>query len=222
MAVLLALALAPALAAGAEAPSSGTAAASYATAAAGRGSADLVDVASLIPDAIVDLRYATDANFMKRAVYPKSARCLLRPGTAKRLVKAADALRAQGGIRLVLYDCYRPLSVQKTMWEIFPVRGYVAPPSGGSIHNRGAAIDLGLASADGAILPMPSAYDEFSERAWHAYDGGTAEELRNRSRLKSAMVAAGFSTIRMEWWHYEDPGERKAPLLDRPFALDPP
>src|SRR5690606_37900967 len=94
-----------------------------------------------IPDAVHDFRYATPNNFMKRAVYPPEARCLLRPKTAERLARVAARLRAEDGARLLLYDCYRPLSVQKLMWEVYPVRGYVAPPSSGSIHNRGAAVD---------------------------------------------------------------------------------
>lgn len=181
-------------------------------------SGELQQVTELIPDAILDLRYATDDNFMKEAVYPKEATCLLRPKTAARLAKVADRLRREDGTRLVLYDCYRPLSVQRRMWEVFPVRGYVAPPSGGSIHNRGAAVDLGLASSAGEPLPMPSGFDEFTKRAWHAYEGGTAEERRNRGRLRDAMRAEGFTTIRKEWWHYEDPQERRAPLLDLPFV----
>lgn len=181
----------------------------------------LVDVLARIPDAIPDLRYATPNNFMKRAVYPSDARCLLRPATAEKLARVAARLRAEDGTRLLLYDCYRPHSVQQVMWDIVPIRGYVAPPKGGSIHNRGAAVDLGLASKDGTTLPMPSGYDEFSRKAWHSYDGATAEEARNRKRLRDAMLAEGFQPIRMEWWHYEDPDERKSPLLDVPFDAVP-
>jgi len=181
----------------------------------------LVDVLARIPDAIADLRYATSNNFMKRAVYPPDARCLLRPATAEKLARVAARLRAEDGTRLVLYDCYRPHSVQQVMWDVVPIRGYVAPPKGGSIHNRGAAVDLGLATKDGTPLPMPSEYDEFSRKAWHAYDGATAEQAQNRKRLRDAMVAEGFQPIRMEWWHYEDPGERKSPLLDLPFDAAP-
>lgn len=180
--------------------------------------AGLVDVSDRIPDAILDFRYATDRNFMKRAVYPPDARCLLRRKTAEKLSRVADRLRAEDGTRLLLFDCYRPLSVQRKMWEAFPVRGYVAPPSGGSVHNRGAAIDLGLASKDGTPLPMPTDFDTFDERAWQSYEGATAGQKRNRARLRDAMRAEGFTPIRKEWWHYEDPDERRSPVLDIPFA----
>lgn len=190
----------------------------------GRGAAEapqLVDVIARIPDAIADLRYATANNFMKRAVYPPEARCLLRPATAERLARVAARLRDEDGTRLVLYDCYRPHSVQQLMWDVVPIRGYVAPPKTGSVHNRGAAVDLGLASKEGTPLPMPSDFDEFSRKAWHSYDGATAEQASNRKRLRDAMLAEGFRPIRMEWWHYEDPDERKSPLLDVPFDAVP-
>jgi len=177
----------------------------------------LVDVIARIPDAIADLRYAAADNFMKRAVYPANARCLLRPATAEKLARVAARLRREDGTRLLLYDCYRPHSVQRLMWGVVPIRGYVAPPKTGSVHNRGAAVDLGLASRDGEPLPMPTDFDEFSRRAWHAYDGATPEEKRNRKRLRDAMLAEGFQPIRMEWWHYEDPDERGSPLQDVPF-----
>jgi len=175
-----------------------------------------------IPDAIHDFRYATAHNFMKRAVYPPEARCLLRPKTAERLAKVAERLRTEDGTRLLLYDCYRPLNVQRLMWEVYPVRGYVAPPSSGSIHNRGAAVDLSLADEDGNPLPMPTDFDEFSERAWPSYEGASPEQTKNRDRLRAAMLAEGFTGIRKEWWHYEDPAERRAPLLDQPFVQDAP
>lgn len=181
----------------------------------------LVDASEVIPDLVLDLRYATANNFLGEAVYPEWARCLLRPGTVRRLARVAARLREEDGTRLLIYDCYRPLSVQRKMWEIMPVRGYVAPPKGGSVHNRGGAVDLTLAAPDGTALPMPTDHDELTERAWHAYEGGTEEQRRNRARLRDAMVAQGFRTIRKEWWHYEDPDARGAPIQDVPLVAPP-
>jgi len=178
---------------------------------------DLVDVQQLIPDLVLDLRYATADNFLGRQVYPSTARCYLRRAVAERLARVAAKLRLEDGTRLRVFDCYRPLSVQKQMWAIFPRPGYVADPKGGSVHNRGAAVDLTLARPSGAALPMPTDFDTFDERAWHAYQGGTAEQRRNRDRLRKAMQAEGFRTIRKEWWHYEAPERNDYPVLDLSF-----
>lgn len=178
---------------------------------------ELVDVQASIPDLILDLRYARPENLFGRAVYPPSARCYLRRDAAERLARAADRLRKEDGTRLVAFDCYRPHAVQKQMWELFPKKGYVADPKGGSVHNRGGAIDLSLADRDGRPLPMPSEFDEFTRRSWHSYTGGSAVERKNRDRLEAAMIAEGFAPIRMEWWHYEAPGARGWKLLDDSF-----
>ncbi len=179
--------------------------------------AELVDVSTLIPDLVLDLRYATPDNFMKAAVYPKEARCYLRRAAAERLARVADRLRAEDGTRLRAFDCYRPHRVQFRMWELFPVRGYVANPKGGSTHNKGGAVDLTLAAKDGTALPMPTDFDEFSRKAWHSYAGAAPAAAKNRARLKAAMEAEGFVPVRMEWWHYEDPGRASYGLLDVPF-----
>ena len=178
---------------------------------------DLVDVQRYVPDLVLDLRYATANNFLGEAVYPPSARCYLRRAVAERLAKVASRLREEDGTRLRVFDCYRPLSVQKKMWAIFPQPGYVASPKTGSVHNRGAAVDLTLAGPDGEALEMPTDFDTFNEKAWHAYEGGSEVSRKNRNRLRDAMRAEGFRTIRKEWWHYESPDRRAYPVLDLPF-----
>ncbi len=179
--------------------------------------APLVDVQALIPDLVLDLRYATPHNFLKQAVYPATARCFLRRPAAERLARVADRLRREDGTRLRAFDCYRPHRVQFRMWELYPVKGYVANPASGSTHNRGGAIDLTLAAPDGSELPMPTPFDEFTRRAWHSYAGATKDETKHRARLKAAMELEGFTPVRMEWWHYEDPDRAAWGLLDVPF-----
>lgn len=175
----------------------------------------LVDVAPLIPRAVLDVRYATANNFTGKALYP-SARCLLRREVAGRLVRAAARLERQG-YRLRLYDCYRPLSVQREMWKAFPRAGFVAEPKKGSLHNRGAAVDVGLSGPDGAELPMPTPFDSFERRARvDARDGIPADALRRRDRLRAAMEAEGFLVNPVEWWHYAARDARTFPLLDVP------
>lgn len=153
---------------------------------------------------------------MKEPLYPESARALLRPEVAGKLARVQDRLEKQG-LGLKVFDAYRPLSVQKKMWARVPVEGYVANPVKGSNHNRGAAVDLTLVDAQGRELPMPSAYDEFTERAHRAYAGGTAQERRNRGILEEAMEAEGFKGLRSEWWHFDDVSAKQWPVLDESF-----
>ncbi|ATB50468.1 D-alanyl-D-alanine dipeptidase [Corallococcus macrosporus] len=177
----------------------------------------LVDATTVVKDLGVDLRYATADNFLKKKVYPDTARCLLLPESAQRLKKAADVLRAQG-YRLKVYDCYRPRAVQYQMWEIMPVPGYVANPRTGSNHNRGGAVDLTLTTLDGKAVEMPTPFDTFTRAAHHGYTGGTEASRKHREILREAMEGAGFKRNRMEWWHYDLPDARKRPVLDVPFS----
>ncbi len=179
--------------------------------------APLVDATAVVADLVVDLRYATEDNFLKRKVYPDTARCLLLPESAQRLKQAADALRAKG-YRLKVYDCYRPRAVQWEMWKLMPVPGYVANPRTGSNHNRGGAVDLTLTTLDGKAVEMPTPFDTFSPAAHHGYQGGTEASRKHREVLREAMEGAGFKRNRMEWWHYDLPDAKKRPVLDVPFS----
>jgi len=176
----------------------------------------LVDVARLIPDSVVDMRYATADNFLHRKVYPV-ARCLLRRDVAERLAHAAARLRAEG-YRLLLWDCYRPRSVQWEMWKLVTDTRYVADPRRGSNHNRAAAVDLSLVTADGRPVEMPTAFDSFEERAFAAAVEGVSQEAQqNRARLRRAMVAEGFRVRRTEWWHFDASDAGSYPVLDEPL-----
>lgn len=175
----------------------------------------LVDLARVDPRIVLDLRYATENNFLGRKLYPV-ARCLLRESVAHRLRRVQDDLEAQG-LGLKVFDGYRPLSVQKKMWEVMPDPTYVADPAKGSRHNRGAAVDLTLVDAAGNELPMPSEFDEFTERAHRDYAGGTDEQRRNRRILQDAMERHGFTGLDSEWWHFDAPGWTSYPVLDQPL-----
>lgn len=176
----------------------------------------LVNLSVACPGVIIDLRYATTSNFFKARLYDGDQGWLLA-ATAKRLAAAA-AIAAMYGYRLVVLDAYRPLFVQALMWDILPDPDFVAPASRGSIHNRGAAVDATLADAAGNELPMPSDFDEFSERASHLYAGGEPAALANRALLRSCMEQAGFKAYDAEWWHYSDPETRSSPLIDIPLS----
>jgi len=175
----------------------------------------LVDVAKHIPNVVIELRYAREDNFLGRALYPPEACCLLRRSVAERLSRVAERL-AKEGLRLKLWDCYRPLAIQKEMWKLFPKPGFVANPQTGSHHNRGAAVDLTLADAQGIELEMPTPFDEFSPRARQGATLGISKTAaQNRDKLKAAMEAEGFIANRKEWWHFEAKDARQFKVLDQ-------
>ncbi len=175
-----------------------------------------VDVAKLDPTIALDLRYATANNFLKRKVYP-SATCLLRRPVATRLLEAQKAL-LEKGYSLKLWDCYRPLSVQKKMWNIVHDDRYVADPKTGSRHNRGAAVDTTLVKKTGEAVEMPTEFDDFSEKAdpdskatW------TPTAQVNYQILLEAMQSAGFMVLDSEWWHYDSTGWQQYPISNQPI-----
>ena len=181
--------------------------------------ADLVEIRALAPAVRVELRYATPDNFLGEAVYPSGARAYLPRPAAAALARAAARL-AGDGFGLLVYDAYRPWRVTKLFWDRTPKaqRAFVADPRRGSRHNRGCAVDLTLVELDsGRALAMPSAYDDFSERAHPGYAGGSAEERAHRDTLRAAMEAEGFTVYENEWWHFDFEGWERYPVLDLPF-----
>lgn len=177
----------------------------------------LIEIRQVNPAIRVDMRYKTPDNFMKEVLYPPSTKCFLLREAAEKLDRVQRSLEKEG-LGLKVFDGYRPLSVQKKMWEKFPLEGYVANPAKGGNHNRGAAVDLTLVDGDGKELPMPSAYDEFSERAHRDYAGGTPEERAHRDLLRTEMEKEGFKSISTEWWHFDLADAKSRPVLDFPFS----
>jgi D-alanyl-D-alanine dipeptidase len=176
----------------------------------------LVDLQALIPDLVVDLPYATPQNFTGEILYPANRALLVEPA-AQALASAAALLRAQG-YRLKVWDAYRPLSVQRKLWEKKPDRNFVASPETGSRHNRGASVDLTLVTLDGKEVAMPSRYDEFGAQA-RAVNPDLPEEIKkNILTLQQAMQASGFKFLASEWWHFDHPSWQNSPLLDVPLT----
>jgi beta-N-acetylhexosaminidase/D-alanyl-D-alanine dipeptidase len=184
--------------------------------------AGLVDVTSLAPDIVLDIRYATDNNFTRAAVYPVAA-CYLRLDAAKRLAEVQAELRARG-LGLKVFDCYRPFSIQKKFWALVPDERYVAKPveengrpAAGSKHNRGAAVDVTLVDASGNELEMPSPFDDFSEKAHRGNTGASPTAQTNERLLEEAMTKHGFTGLPTEWWHFDAEGWESDGLLDAPL-----
>lgn len=175
----------------------------------------LVEVKDYIPNILLDIKYATENNFTGKKVYP-SDRCFLRYSVVKALSNVQKELRTKG-LQLMIFDGYRPRSVQYIFWEIMPDERYVLNPSKGSRHNRGAAVDLTLADLSGKPLKMPSEYDDFSEKAHVNYPNCDPETKKNRDMLQNIMTKNGFLSFETEWWHFDFAGWEKFPLLDVAF-----
>lgn len=151
-------------------------------------------------DFVYDMKYATDDNFLKSKVYD-CAECYLRLKTVKALLKANSKFMKLG-YKMKLFDCYRPLDVQKKMWAIVSNPNYVANPSKGSIHNRGGAVDITLVDFTGKELDMGTPFDFFGPEASHDYYNFSKEIIDNRALFKKIMISAKFQSFDSEWWHY--------------------
>lgn len=159
-----------------------------------------------------DIRYATTHNFLKQKVYD-CAECYVRREVAEALIRANRIFMEQG-YRIKFFDCYRPLDVQKKMWEIYPNPNYIGNPyERGSMHNRGGAVDLTLVDMrTGQELDMGTDFDHFGEKAHHTYSGHSEEVQQNRRLLKLVMESEGFIAVRTEWWHYSYQGSANYPV----------
>jgi len=147
----------------------------------------LVPIPEVDSAIVLDIRYATENNFTHKKIYPIAVG-VLRKETAQKLA-AANKEFQEKGYRIKVWDGYRPLYVQKIFWEIRPDDRYVANPyKGGSKHNRGGAVDVTLVDQQGKELEMPSAYDDFSSKAWRNNFKMSAEARKNVNYLTEVMV----------------------------------
>jgi D-alanyl-D-alanine dipeptidase len=192
--------------------------------------AGLVDVRTVVPDALIDLRYATADNFAHVRLYPADARCLVHRSMLAGLRSAAAALR-RAGYRLVFWDCYRPHPVQVRMFRIVPDPNWVARPGPyATSHEAGRSVDVTLATrsvagdcrygeiAGHCLLDMGTGFDDFTARA-HAYaiSGVSRRAQDDRALLRRAMAASGLVVYAGEWWHFDGPGALvRRPILDAP------
>ena len=193
--------------------------------------AGLIDVRTVVPDAIIDLHSATRHDFVGVPLYPANARCLVHESMADGLRTAAAQLRRSGDV-LVFWDCYRPHAVQVRMFQIVPNPNWVARPRPyARSHEAGRSVDVTLAHAstgwscaaaqrvDGhCLLDMGTGFDDFTPRAYaYATDGVSATAQANRKLLRAAMNSGGIVVYSGEWWHFDGPGALVGrPLLDAP------
>lgn len=180
----------------------------------------LIPILASETDIDIDLRYATDANVAGRRLYRRAA-CLLNVEAAAALARAADLARPLG-LRLRIFDAFRPVEVQRALASRFPGSPYVSDPRHGSVpHCRGAAVDLTLADASGATLDMGTAFDELSSAARHGTIEVAPAAQRNRTLLLGLMTAAGWDFYAREWWHYQLFAPRRFPVLSDSVLGEP-
>jgi len=176
----------------------------------------MADLEVVIEGIALDIRYATANNFTHEVIYT-APKAYTRQPVAEALKKVEDSL-AKHSIGLKIYDAYRPYSASLKFFEVYPDTNFVANPRYGSRHNRGCAVDLTLIElASGKEIPMPSEFDDFSEKAHPDYAGLPDTVLANRAFLFGVMSHFGFSHYPTEWWHFDFTGWQNYKLMDLSF-----
>lgn len=165
-----------------------------------RNSADFENINFEKNGFVEKMAYATTKNFTKQKIYP-CAECYLRKEVADALEKANEKAKMMD-LKIVIFDCYRPLSLQKKMFDIVKNSDYVADPQKASKHNRGCALDVSLADKNGTLLNMGTDFDDFSENSHYANTNLDSEERKNRKILRNLMAEFGFIPYDKEWWHF--------------------
>ncbi len=180
--------------------------------------AQLVDLTALDKSIKLDIRYASTNNFLGSPFYG-AAKAFMQKPAAEALVRAHKKLEKQG-YGLLIHDAYRPWFVTKTFWDATPTQfhHFVANPQQGSRHNRGCAVDLTLYDRKtGKAVAMVGGYDEFSDRSYPDYIGGTSLERWHRDLLRDTMESEGFNVYEAEWWHFDYRDWTHYPILNLAF-----
>lgn len=167
-----------------------------------RAEPELVNIQTIEPSIVVELRYAGSRNCAGKPLYPPDLPAQARPEVARRLAEAQTMLRPLG-YSLKIWDAYRPRNAHAQLWQFSPYVDYVADPaSGGSLHTWGVAIDATLVDRNGKEVKMPTDFDDFTPAASLYYKGPDPEVRKNLHTLQRAMGHAGFYGMRTEWWHF--------------------
>ena len=176
----------------------------------------MCDLEEEIDSLWLEISYATANNFSKSVIYTKP-KAFVRKPLAEALKLLQDSL-GQLGLAIKIYDAYRPYAATLLFYEVYPDTNFVANPRYGSRHNRGACIDMTLVEkTTGKEIPMPTPFDEFSEKAHPDYPNLPDTVLKNRAFLFSIMSHFGFSHYPTEWWHFDYKDWKHYPLMDISF-----
>jgi len=171
----------------------------------------LVEIGEASHGVLLDLRYGTADNFTGHPVY-RHPRCWLHRDAEALLARAAE-LASRQGLKLKIFDAFRPSEAQWTLWNHTPDPEFLADPRRGSPHSRGVAVDLTLTDGAGRALEMGTAFDAFTALSHHGSVAVSEAAQRNRYLLLGLMTAAGFDFYRNEWWHYQMFDSRRYPVL---------
>lgn len=163
---------------------------------------NLVDVAQYSDDIVIDMLFAKDGNLLGDKIYDYEV-CLLQKGTLEKLEKAAQLFK-NDGYTIVIYDAYRPYSVTEKLYEKYQNGEYVAPLRFGSVHNKGAAVDMSLLDTNGMAIEMPSQVHTLDSTSNRDNKNMTPAARANMDYMTKIMKSCGFDTIESEWWHFTD------------------
>ena len=188
-------------------------------------SKNLINIKSLDTSIRVSLHYSTAHNFLKKPIYQGLEDCYLPCDVAIKLCNAHYFLHQQfPNYNLIVFDAVRPLSAQKLMWNELDMPqkekiNYLAHPNDISLHNFGAAVDIGIISNDDVLLDMGTEFDSFVElskpkKENQFYKEGKLSKmaLANRLLLRQVMLKSGFTAITSEWWHFNAVSKAEASL----------
>lgn len=136
------------------------------------------------------------------------------------LIKAKDIFK-RDGYRVVVWDAYRPISAQKRFWELIPNDDFIArPPDMEKIksfrptHLNGMCVDITLADNSGKEVVMPSAFDDFTDKAKLGSADADSQAFINANYMKEVMESVGFQAYENEWWHFYDITTPPVPFMD--------
>jgi D-alanyl-D-alanine dipeptidase len=196
---------------------------------------NLIDIKEINATILVDLKYGTNDNFMKKKLYHRINKAYLQKDVATRLSACQDFLnQIKPGFKLLIYDAVRPVSVQQKMWDALdsiPLKErvkFVSNPKNRSLHNFGAAVDLTICNEKGEILDMGAGYDDIRKIAYpklESYFLNTGElkpfQVENRELLRKVMQKEGFRNIPTEWWHFNACSRKQAILKYQVLMNEP-
>lgn len=158
----------------------------------------------------VDLKYATNDNFVGRRVYPKDMPLIVNKVVWEKMKAINNALKKES-LCLLILDAYRPIEIQKIFWDFYVSQNnsedetLVANPNKYGTHNiTMCAIDVMPVNLDGSMIPLPSEFDDFTGKANIYYDGCSELEKENRDKFIKIVTSNGLIVNEDEWWHFYD------------------
>ncbi len=161
---------------------------------------------------IIDLKYATKNNFVQQKLY-KNELCYLEETAYKKFLQAIQIAQALE-YKIKIFDAYRPINIQKMLWQKFPDHKFISNPETGSIpHCRGVALDLTLTDNLKKELDMGTEFDCLDKKSYHSNNDINIEAQKNRLILLGIMTLAGFDFYQNEWWHYQLFSARDYPII---------